>query len=365
MIKTKFKEITILINRLNSGGAEKVCVILCNELIKRGYIVNLWVVQLDDTILSNKIDSNVRIFNFEKESVRSSILPLSYHLMKKNPQKLLVFNTELCLLAIILKFIFFKKTKIIFRSINTLSSALDTKTFYRKNIVYPIIKKFLKATDFVIAQSEGMKEDLINNFAIPSTNIKTIHNPAIVLEKRDIALKTQNIDNELVFVGRLVNQKGLPLLFEALTIVVQKIDKVHLTIVGEGPELQNLKNLAEELKLTKVITFTGFKADINKYIIQAKATLLTSYFEGFPNVLVESISLGTPVISFDCPSGPRDIIEPNVNGILVPFMDIQLFASAIVDVLKGEILFDKKNIIKTSIKFNLEVFVNKFDEILN
>jgi glycosyltransferase involved in cell wall biosynthesis len=59
------------------------------------------------------------------------------------------------------------------------------------------------------------------------------------------------------------------------------------------------------------------------YYRRAKATLLTSFFEGFPNVLVESIALGTPVISFDCPSGPADIIIPGVNGILVPNQDIQ------------------------------------------
>ena len=364
MIQSKTKEITVLINRLNSGGAEKVCVILCNELVKRGYLVDLWVVGLDDTILSKKIDKNVRITNFKKESVRSSILPLSYHLMKKTPPKIIVFNTELCLLVILLKFILFTKTKIIFRSINTLSVALDTKTLYRKKIVYPIVKKFLKATDFVVAQSEGMKEDLIKNYAIAATKIKTIHNPAIVLEKRETNFRTDSKENELVFVGRLVNQKGLPLLFEALTIVVQIIDTVHLTIVGEGPEMQNLKNLAEELKLTKVITFEGFKADVNKYLIKAKATVLTSYFEGFPNVLVESISLGTPVISFDCPSGPRDIIEPNVNGILVPFLNVELFAKALIEVLNGEMNFEINKIIASGEKFSLKSIVDKYEQIL-
>ena len=364
MIQSKTKEVTVLINRLNSGGAEKVCVILCNELVKRGYLVDLWVVGLDDTLLSKKIDKNIHVTNFKKDSVRRSILPLSYHLMKKNPQKILVFNTELCILALILKFIFFKKTKIIFRSINTLSVALDTKTLYRNKIVYPIVKKFLKLTDFVIAQSEGMKEDLIKNYAITATKIKTIHNPAIVLEKRAIALQTENISNELVFVGRLVNQKGLPLLFEALSIVVQRMDNVHLTIVGEGPEMQNLKNLAQELKLTKVIIFAGFQADVNKYLIAARATVLTSYFEGFPNVLVESISLGTPVISFDCPSGPRDIIEPDVNGILVPFLNVELFANAIIEILNGNIKFEINKIIASGDKFSLNSIVDKYEQIL-
>ncbi|MEO8254344.1 MAG: glycosyltransferase [Flavobacterium sp.] len=364
MMQSKSKVITVLINRLNSGGAEKVCVVLCNELVKRGYQVELWVVGLDDTILSKKIDKKINITNFKKESVRSSIFPFSYHLFKKSPKLMLVFNTELCILAILLKFFFFKKTKIIFRSINTLSVAIDTNTIYRKKIVYPIIKKFLKSTDFVVAQSEGMKEDLIRNYDITPSKIATIPNPAIVLEKRAIDLNPDSKVNELVFVGRLVNQKGLPLLFEALRIVVQKVDTVYLTIVGEGPEMQNLKNLAEDLQLSKVITFVGFDADVNQYMTKAKATVLSSYFEGFPNVLVESISLGIPVISFDCPSGPRDIIEPNVNGILVPFLNVELFANAILEVLNEDVKFEREKIIASGHKFSLMSVVDRYEEIL-
>lgn len=358
------KVITILINKLSSGGAEKVCVILCNELVKRGFQVNLWVVGLNNTVLSNKLDKNVNITNFKKESVRSCVLSLSYHLIKSNPKKILVFNTELCIMAIFLKFIFFKKTNIIFRSINTLSVSQNTKTIYRKKVVNPIILKFLKSTDFVVAQSEGMKEDLINNYGITTNNIMTIHNPAIVLENREIALNIENKENELVFVGRLVNQKGLPLLFESLSIVVKSIANVHLTIVGDGPEMQNLQKLAEDLQLSKVITFAGFKADVNQYILAAKATVLTSYFEGFPNVLVESIALGTPVISFDCPSGPRDIIEPNVNGVLVPYLNVELFANALIEALNGNIIFDSKAIIASAEKFSLESVVDKYEKIL-
>lgn len=359
------KEFTILINKLNSGGAEKVCVLICNELVNRDYKVELCVVGFENNLLSSKLNKNVQITNLKKSSVRSSLFVLAYYLIKKRPKTILIFNTELCILTIILNKFFIKKTKIIFRSINTLSMELTSpKTYWNKLIVYPLIKTLLKSTDFIVAQSEGMHQDLITNFNINSKRIITIPNPALLLDNNLSDKISIRKKNELVFIGRLVNQKGLNLLFEALSIALKSVDDIHLSILGEGPELDTLKKMAEDLRLTESISFIGFSADVSSYIIKAKATVLTSYYEGFPNVLVESIALGTPVVSFDCPSGPRDIIVSNVNGILVPYLDVKLFAEAIVNILKNDIVFQSHKIKASSEKFSLKVVVDEYEKLL-
>jgi len=362
--KTRSKEITILINRLNSGGAEKVCVVLCNELVKRGYNVAIWIVQYENTSLASKLDKKVQITSLNKERVSHCFITLTSLFLKNKPKVILIFNTELSLMVILLKFFLLNKPLIIMRNINTLSMELNAPVnYWKKHIVYPLIKNLIKRSDIIVAQSEGMKMDLIEHYNILEKKIKTIPNPAVVLGNQFSDRVVINKKNELVFIGRLVEQKGLNLLLEAISIAVKSVEDLHLTIVGEGPQLESLQKIATDLNITKFISFVGFQANVNSFIIEAKATVLTSYYEGFPNVLVESIALGTPVISFDCPSGPKDIIEPGVNGVLVPYLNVELFAQAIIDVLKGQYKFDEKRVVLSSERFSLDAIVDKYEQL--
>ena len=357
------KEITILINNLSSGGAEKVCVVLCNELVKRGYSVSLWLVKYENTALAKQLDEKVQISSLNREHVSHCIIPLVKLFVKNRPKFILIFNTELTLLAIMLKFFLYNKPKIIMRNINTLSMQLNSPNYWRKYIVFPFVKNFIDRSNIIVAQSEGMKKDLMDHYNILEKKIRTIPNPAVVLENQFSNRVTINKKNELVFIGRLVEQKGLHLLLEAIGIAIKSVEDMHLTIVGDGPQLESLQKLASDLNITKFVSFVGFQANVKSYIMEAKATVLTSYYEGFPNVLVESIALGTPVISFDCPSGPKDIIEPNVNGVLVPYLNVELFAQAIIDVLKGQYNFDDRTVIATSERFNLKSIVDKYEQL--
>ena len=240
---------------------------------------------------------------------------------------------------------------------------LNSPNYWRKYIVFPFVKNFIDRSNIIVAQSEGMKKDLMDHYNILEKKIRTIPNPAVVLENQFSNRVTINKKNELVFIGRLVEQKGLHLLLEAIGIAIKSVEDMHLTIVGDGPQLESLQKLASDLNITKFVSFVGFQANVKSYIMEAKATVLTSYYEGFPNVLVESIALGTPVISFDCPSGPKDIIEPNVNGVLVPYLNVELFAQAIIDVLKGQYNFDDRTVIATSERFNLKSIVDKYEQL--
>lgn len=360
-------KITMLVFNLNHGGAEKVCLTLSNEFVKRDYEVELWIAEISETSLTLKLDEKVAIFSLNRQNVRNCILPLAKLLFSRKPKKLLVFHIELAILAILLKKLLFLKTSILVRSINTLSQAFTyPKNLWEKYFAKAVIKRFLLYSNKIIAQSSGMRNDLVKTFNIPSDKITTIHNPAYLFSDIDeeVAHGYHVNKNEFLYVGRLNPQKGLTNLIQSFKLAHDKNRTIRLSIVGDGSEKQKLLALVDELNLTDYIKFEGFQSQIKEYYTRARATLLTSNFEGFPNVLVESLSAGTPVISFNCPSGPDDIIEPGINGILVPHLDIKKFSDAILAVANNEVSFDRQKIINSSKRFSIDTIVDQYEKMI-
>lgn len=353
-------KITLLVFSLHHGGAEKVCLTLCNEFVRRNYDVELWIVDYTETSLTKKLDKRVSVYPLNKKHVSHSLLPLMKLFLLRKPERLLVFHIELAILAIILTKVFFLKTYVVVRSINTLSQAFDyPKNFWEKYIAKRAIRRLIMYADKIIAQSSGMKRDLIKTFRVPDSKIVIIHNPANMLSLN--GTKREELPaNEFLYVGRLNPQKGLTNLIEAFRIAYDQNKNITLTIVGDGAEKEKLIAFTEQSGLTEVIKFEGFKSNTEIYYARAKATLLTSNFEGFPNVLVESIAIGTPVISFDCPSGPEDIIEKGINGILVPHQNKEEFAKAILAVANNTIIFNPQDVIGSAKKFSTETIVNQY-----
>ena len=362
---TKNEKVTVLVFSLYHGGAEKVCLTLCNELVNRNYKIELWIVDSSETSLSKQLDEKITIYRLNRKHVRNSVLPLLKLFIQRKPEKILIFHIELAILAIIFKKIFFLKTQIIVRSINTLSLAFsNAKGSLRNYLRLKVLKYVLPFSNKIIAQSNGMRIDLEKNFNIESNKILTIFNPAFHMETNVAGInKIGKLENEFLFVGRLQPQKGLKNLIKIFEMAHSQNPNIQLTIVGEGPEEETLKKLVDRLGLNSSIIFEGYQAQTISYFERAKATVLTSVYEGFPNVLVESIAVGTPVIAFNCPSGPEDIIEQGVNGILVPNQDLVEFSNAILKIAKEEITFKSNDIIESSKRFSIETVVNKYEQV--
>lgn len=355
--------ICILNNTLTSGGAEKNCVILCNELVKRGFEVELWITRLGNSPLLQLIDERVKIRAIPGKRVRNALLTLKDMMVNCKSKIFLIYNIELLVPAYFINKFYNLKLKIVARSITTLSMDYNTEGLFSRKIWFKLIAYTANKIDYMIAQSAGMKEDLMNNFNVSESKIKIIPNPAYSFTYNTAnSLVTNN--KEILFVGRLTKAKGMNYLLEAFQIAKKTIPDLCLRIVGSGEIMEELKSHVAKLGLSDSIKFEGYKNDISSYYINAKATVLTSLVEGFPNVLVESISFGTPVIAFDCPSGPKDIIIPNVNGILIEHLNVQEFTQAIIDVVSENIKFDKNKVIESSKRYNLESIIAQYEQVL-
>lgn len=188
---------------------------------------------------------------------------------------------------------------------------------------------FYKRATGVIAQTSFAKEQI--NIRTGATNIKVIGNPVNCIEK-----VTCKINTTIVTVGRLSKEKGHEILIKAFSRIQNC--KWKLSIVGDGPERGDLEKLVEALKISDRVIFHGFQKDFAKHLSESQIFVLPSLSEGFPNALIEAMSLPLACISSNCVAGPSDILENNVNGILVEPGNVDELANAIDRLIDDEAL---------------------------
>lgn len=139
----------------------------------------------------------------------------------------------------------------------------------------------------------------------------------------------------IIAIGRLHPQKGFDLALRALALLDRRYAAWRLVVLGEGPARKELESLRDQLGLGDRVLFPGLAPDPWPWLSQAQVFLMSSRSEGFPNALCEAMAAGLPVISTDCPSGPAEIITPEVDGLLVPAGDPGAIATALERLLSS------------------------------
>jgi len=137
----------------------------------------------------------------------------------------------------------------------------------------------------------------------------------------------------VVAVGRLVRQKGFDLLLQAFAQIAAEFPQWRVVIMGEGPERSNLLHMRDELGLAHRVEFVGHVLDVETRLARAGLVVQPSRFEGFPNVVLESMGMGAAVISADCPAGPAELIEDGVNGRLVPVENVATLSRVMAELM--------------------------------
>ncbi len=186
------------------------------------------------------------------------------------------------------------------------------------------IRLFCKYSDKVLCCSETIEKEIKDKYRFPDA--VTLYNPLDLEEIRRLADQEKadipwDGGRILVSMGREDTVKGFWHLIKIFALVHRKLPDTRLMIIGEG-EFKEYRRLAEKLGVGEEVFFTGLKKNPYPYLRECALYLLTSYYEGFPNALVEAMALGVPAVATDCMTGPKEILEDKY-GILVPNMSPQ------------------------------------------
>jgi glycosyltransferase involved in cell wall biosynthesis len=206
----------------------------------------------------------------------------------------------------------------------------------------PASRFFIPRAERTICVSEGVREDLICSWPYLRDRTEVIPNPI----RLDMVLRA-SLDQPpdwaaeiflkptILASGRLVWQKGFDLLLHAAAIASKNGADFNLLILGEGPQRQEFETLANQLGIQQRVFLPGYLSNPFSLYQNAAAFVLSSRFEGLPTVLIEALCLGLPIISFDCPSGPSEILAGGSFGRLVGSEDLSALASEIGQVVQG------------------------------
>jgi glycosyltransferase involved in cell wall biosynthesis len=323
---------------LVGGGAERVVVNLMQGITERGIPVDLVLAAAKGPLL-DQLPSSVRLVDLRAPRVLRSLLPLAGYLRRDRPRVLISSMGHANLVALWAGKLARGRTPIVVIEHNTLSQESQNERRLAGRIWPQLLRTFYPWATSVVAVSRGAADDLARTSGLPRDRIEAVYNP--VITATTTALAGQVPDHPwfasgqppvVLGVGRLSRQKDFSTLLRAFA-EVRRRRQARLIILGEGEERPAIEALAHELGLTEDVALPGFRDNALAYMAGSAVFALSSAWEGLPTVLIEALSAGTRVVSTDCPSGPREILQEGRLGALVPVGDHAALAAAILDAL--------------------------------
>ena len=331
---TETKKVCIVVSSLGGGGAERSSALLSEILFQLDYEVHI-VSVLD------KID-----YPYKGELLNLGKLKSEDDSRKGRMKRLKVFKAYLKTHQF--DYIIDNRTRI-----GWFKEMVISKWLYAsEKVIYCVrsyntdmyinqnrfISKWLYNSAYkIVTVAEAISEKLKETYGFK--NLKVIHNP-IVDHIELPSSKSQITEDFIIFYGRLEDDvKNISLLLKAYSNSKLMEANMKLKILGKGEDKAMLIRKAEELQVNEYVEFLDFSPDPFRLVEAAYFTILTSHYEGFPRVLVESLALGTPVVSVDCKSGPSEIVINEHNGLLVENKNVEVLVNAMNRMLQDKDLY--------------------------
>jgi len=327
-------KVAFFLAHLGGGGTERVVLNLAYGLVQQGISVDL-VLLSKAAPYESLIPQGVSIVLLKSSRISLSIPALVNYLKQQTPNILISALEDNNIIAILAKQISRVPTKVIATVHNNLLG--DSQKTLRQKLLPRLIRYIYPYADVIVGVSQGVIKDLIRLGSPPKKTYK-IYNPVVMPcifakshEEIEHPWFSPNQPPVILGVGRLDDNKNFSDLIHAFALV-RNHRSARLVILGEGVELPNLRSFVRDLNLMEEVDFPGFVVNPFAYMSKARVLVLSSIQEGFGNVLVEAMALGTPVVSTSC-DGPSEILAHGQYGKLVAAKDVSAMAKAIIEVL--------------------------------
>lgn len=377
------KKLAIFLTDLGGGGAERVMVNLANEFARREYEVDLLLVKKEGVYLS-QLSSAVNLIDLGTRKLVLSVPKLVTYLRRDRPPTLLTALEDTNIIAILSNAIAKQldaiartrrpPTRLIITVHNNLSQeSLDGENLKRR-LVPKLLKWIYPFADRIVAVSKGVAADLVS-LGIHQRQVRVVYNPiltpdfdalasAALSPGRSFEKASEWFASDVPVVlgaGRLAAQKDFKTLIRAFALAKEQ-RSLRLVILGEGSEQTALEDLVRQLDLSEVVIFSGFVDNPLTYMSRADVCVLSSAWEGFGNVLVEAMGVGTPVVSTNCPSGPSEILAAGTYGRLAPVGHAAALSKAILATLESPL---EGHLLKRRARdFSVETVVDEYEKLL-
>lgn len=371
------RNILIVINNLNIGGAERVVSLLLKEF-KKNKSIRLHIVLLENGIkynipedISLKIlslsNNNSSLFKFL--TIPIFAFKLNKYIKQNNIDIVMSFLYRANYINILSKF-FGSNHKVIINIRSTTSRYKNEGLIGRINLF--LIKCLFNKSNLIISNSQGVDEDLksLMKITVPT---KVINNPIDLeyIKKRkeiceDIEFPFDKNKKYIISVGRLIPLKRNIDLINAFFKLEKNDDFLELLFLGDGVLKDSLYEKCEELDLSKKIHFLGNVKNPFYYLNNSNLFVLNSETEGFPNVLLEAMACGLPIVSSDCKSGPSEILDNETYGMLYPVGNEDMLIKKIKHYLYKNVdleKIEKDNLMRVK-KFEIGKIIDQFKEVL-
>lgn len=361
--ETSKRRVLFLIPSLRGGGAERVIVTLLKHLDSSGFQLTIAVVDFRKAAFRDDIPPDVELIDLGVARVRYALPKIAALIWKRRPD--VVFSTlgHLNLALAMIRPLLPNGVRYVARETSIVSFTLQT---YRLPAVWrALYRRFYKRHDLVVCQSRYMENDLVEQFGYPRTKSVVINNPLDTERIRKLAAAPidQSIPHSgrinLVAAGRMTDEKGFDLLIEAIARLADPT--ICLFILGEGPLLGDLKRLVVARGVADQVEFVGFQPNPYAWLARADAFVLSSRYDGFPNVVLEALACGTPVVATPAPGGIREILDGIPECVVASEVSARSLADAISHWLRGT----RKRVESGAIApYTLERIVGRYQQVL-
>ncbi len=310
------KKISLFIPSFDTGGVERVMITLANHLAGSGYEVSL-VVTRDKGGLRSEVDEAVSVVDLGDIQLRKALWPLVRYLKRSRPDYLFSGPDFPNIMALLAKSLSGVHTRVIVTQHNFFDAAVRKLGMHGR--MFPFLAKCLYPGAYrVVAVSEGVK-GMLREWGIAEEKLKRIYNPVDLSHIRALAKEDPDVElpeNFIVYLGRLNLIKNLAFLLDAMEQLRMSRPEVKLLMLGEGEEMEALKQYCREKGLESHVVFFGNLQNPFPVLKRARLLVLPSWSESFGNVLVEAMALGVTSVATPTP-GANEVSENGKSVYLV------------------------------------------------